>query len=76
MARMYSEKATSRWWPVHVFYNTIDVALINNWIIYKETVKATSAEENYKMCPKSNEAGVIKTLLKNIEIYQSQILSK
>ena len=27
----------------------------------------------YKVCLKSNETGVIKTLLKNIEIYSSQI---
>ena len=27
----------------------------------------------YEVCPKSNETGVIKTVLKNIEIYQSQI---
>ena len=30
----------------------------------------------YEVCLKSNESGVIKTLLKNIKIYQSQILSK
>ena len=30
----------------------------------------------YEAYPKSNETGVIKTLLKNIEIYQSQIPSK
>ena len=30
----------------------------------------------YEMYPKSNETGVIKTLLKNIEICQSQIPSK
>ena len=29
----------------------------------------------YEVCPKSNETDVIKTLLKNIEIYQSQIPS-
>ena len=29
----------------------------------------------YEVCPKSNETGVIKTLLKNIEINQSQIPS-
>ena len=29
-----------------------------------------------EVCLKSNETGVTKTLLKNIEIYQSQILSK
>ena len=31
---------------------------------------------SYEMCPKSSETGVIKTVLKNIEIYQSQIPSK
>ena len=30
----------------------------------------------YEVCSKSNETGVIKTVLKKIEIYQSQILSK
>ena len=30
----------------------------------------------YEVCPKSNKTGVIKTLVKNIEIYQSQIPSK
>ena len=30
----------------------------------------------YELYPKSNETGVIKTLLKNIEIYQSRIPSK
>ena len=30
----------------------------------------------YELYPKSNETGVIKTFLKNIEIYQSQIPSK
>ena len=35
-----------------------------------------SVEKSYEVCPKSNETGVIKTLSKNIEIYQSQIPSK
>ena len=30
----------------------------------------------YEVCPKSNKTGVIKTLFKNIEIYQSDIPSK
>ena len=33
-------------------------------------------KKTYEVCPKSNKTGVIKTLLKNIEIYQSQIPSK
>ena len=30
----------------------------------------------YEVCPKSNKTAVIKTVLKSIEIYQSQIPSK
>ena len=33
-------------------------------------------KEVYEVCPKSNETGVIKTVLKSIKIYQSQIPSK
>jgi len=37
MARKYSVKASSRRWPVQVFYNILDLAAINAWILYKET---------------------------------------
>lgn len=37
MARKYSVKAGSRRWPLHVFYNILDLAAINAWILYKET---------------------------------------
>ena len=30
MSRLYSVKAASRRWPVHIFYNIIDMALINS----------------------------------------------
>ncbi|GFX44620.1 DDE_Tnp_1_7 domain-containing protein [Trichonephila clavipes] len=36
MARKYSVKAGSRRWPVHVFYNILDLTGINPWILYKE----------------------------------------
>jgi hypothetical protein len=36
MARKYSVKASSRRWPVHTFYNILDFAAINAWIIYKQ----------------------------------------
>ena len=35
MARKYSVKAGSRRWPVQVFYNILDLAAINSWILYK-----------------------------------------
>lgn len=40
MARKYSVKASSRRWPVQVFYNILDLAAINAWILYKETTGA------------------------------------
>lgn len=35
MPRKYSAKAGSRRWPVQVWYNILDVAAINSWILYK-----------------------------------------
>ena len=40
MTRKYSVKAASRRWLVHVFYNVIDLAIINSWVLYKETCKS------------------------------------
>ncbi|XP_037024964.1 piggyBac transposable element-derived protein 4-like isoform X1 [Bradysia coprophila] len=36
MAKAHSVKAASRRWPVHVFYNILDLAGINSWILYKQ----------------------------------------
>lgn len=36
MARKYSVKAPSRRWPVHTFYNILDLPAINAWIVFKE----------------------------------------
>ena len=36
MARMYTVKAGSRRWPVQIFYNILDLAAINAWVIFKE----------------------------------------
>ena len=34
MARQFSVKAASRRWPVHLFYNVLDLATINATILY------------------------------------------
>lgn len=36
MARKYTVRAGSRRWPVHVFYNILDLAPINSWILYRK----------------------------------------
>ena len=35
MAKKWSTKASSRRWPMQVFYNVLDLAGINSWILYK-----------------------------------------
>lgn len=37
MVRKYTVKASSRRWPLQIFYNILDFAAINAWILFKET---------------------------------------
>ena len=39
MARKYSVRTCTRRWPIHSFQNTLDLAAINAWVIYKEVTK-------------------------------------
>ena len=47
MTRLYSVKAASRRWPVHVFYNVVDMALINSWIIYKQVCQSSISRREF-----------------------------
>lgn len=47
MARMYSVRAGTRRWPVHVFYNILDLAAINAWVIYKECTEKKMARHEF-----------------------------
>lgn len=47
MARKYSSKSASRRWPVQVFFNVLDLAAINAWIIYKETTGIKIKRRDY-----------------------------
>ena len=41
MVRLYSTKAASRRWPIHIFYNILDMALINSWIVYCQVTNSS-----------------------------------
>ena len=46
MARIYSTKVSSRRWPLQMFYNVLDLAGINAYVVYKEvTGKKISRRE-------------------------------
>ena len=47
MARKYTVKAGSRRWPLQVFYNILDLAGINAWILYKETTGENISRKNF-----------------------------
>ena len=44
---VYSVKAATRRWSVHIFYNVIDMALINSWVIYKAVCKSNISRRAY-----------------------------
>ena len=43
MTRKYTVKAGSRRWPMQVFYNVLDLAAINAWILFNEVSKKNIA---------------------------------
>ncbi|GFY08146.1 piggyBac transposable element-derived protein 4-like [Trichonephila clavipes] len=47
MARRYSVKAGSRWWPIHVFSNILDLAGNNSWILYKDVTGKKLTRREY-----------------------------
>lgn len=47
MARKFSVKASSRRWPVHSWYNVLDLAGINAWILYKTLTKEKISRRDF-----------------------------
>ena len=47
MARRYTVKASSRRWPVQVFYNILDLAGINAWVLFKEVTRSTTTRRDF-----------------------------
>ena len=47
MARKYSVKSATRRWPIAIFYNIIDIALINSWITYKSICKVSKSRKSF-----------------------------
>lgn len=47
MTRKYSVKAGRRRWPLQVFFNILDLAAINVWILYKECTGSKISRKNF-----------------------------
>ena len=46
-ARKYRTKAGSRRWPLHVFYNILDLAAINAWVLYKHVSQVKISRKEF-----------------------------
>ena len=58
MTRKYSIKAASRRWPVHFFYNVIDFAIINSWVLYQEICRSRISRREYMQCVAEELCGI------------------
>lgn len=47
MARKYSVKSKCNRWPVQVFFNILDLAGINSWILYQETTGLKLSRQSF-----------------------------
>lgn len=47
MAKKYTVKAGSRRWPIQVFYNCLDLAAINSWILYRAVTGKSIARRKF-----------------------------
>ena len=47
MARKYSVKSGSRTWPLQVFFNILDLAGINSWVLYKNATGKNISRKDF-----------------------------
>ena len=70
MTRKYSVKAANRKWPIHMFYNVINLALINSWILFEIFASWVSvAESLHNVWLKSLQGQLQETLLEKMQLH-------
>ena len=47
MTRQYTVKAGTGWWPVAIFYNILDHAYINAYVLYKKKTGDAISRRNF-----------------------------
>ncbi|CAK9834249.1 hypothetical protein ANTRET_LOCUS10801 [Anthophora retusa] len=57
IARKYSVKAGCFRWPLQVFYNILDLAAINAWMLYKECTESKISRKEFIFCLGEELAG-------------------
>jgi hypothetical protein len=49
MCRLYSTRSGTRRWPMAVYYNILDIAVINSWVLYKEVTKSKISRRSFML---------------------------
>ena len=77
MARQYLFKADTCWWPVAVFYNILDLASINAFVLYKKRTgdRVSRRDFLFKLATELREDYIIEKLSRNANISRSHTLS-
>lgn len=70
MARKYTVKAASFRWPLQVFFNILDLAAINAWILYKECTGSKFSRKDFLFQLAEELAGKEKEYQQNIDYNQ------
>lgn len=73
MVRKYSTKAGSRRWPLQVFYNILDLAAINPWILYKEISQVNISRKDFILQLAEELRELYRDKIENINITSSEI---
>jgi hypothetical protein len=47
MTKIYTVKSPTRRWPMQVFYNLLNIAIINSWILYKIVNKSSITRRDF-----------------------------
>lgn len=61
MCRMMSTKAACRRWPLAVFYNILDLAGINSWIVYRKATGSRISRRTFlfQLCEELTKVGIV-----------------
>ena len=47
MTRLYSTKSGSRRWTIQIFFNILDIASVNSWVLFKEVNGSNISRRKY-----------------------------
>ena len=82
MARKYTVKSCSQRWPLHIFFNILDLAAINAWVLYNETCGENISRKDFlfqlaeELSSNHNNSSELENFTNLLTNYQSSNIRK